>query len=208
VQAALFLCQAIYWRGKESSGNGWLYKSSEELTTETGLSYRQQKAARAKLRKAGVLDEKYRRLNHMMYFRIDLDALARKWEEFLDASKLAEFPNAPNVPSRAAETAIPSMLQNTSREVKRRKSVAVSSSRRTEEQKPGRRPFPQLPATLSAVPGLRVAWYCWLTESADSGRHVDAERAQRAINDMLKMYDPVAALQLAIDQGYALPLER
>ena len=41
--ATIFLCQLIYWKGKEADPNGWLYKESDEIEVETGLSYGEQK---------------------------------------------------------------------------------------------------------------------------------------------------------------------
>ena len=44
--ATILLCQFIYWRGKESNKDGWLYKDSDEIEEETGLTYNEQKTAR------------------------------------------------------------------------------------------------------------------------------------------------------------------
>lgn len=77
--ATIFLCQFVYWIGKEASGDGWIYKTSEEIEVETGLSYDEQKTARERLVKAGLMAERYARLEHKMYFRVDLDALNSKW---------------------------------------------------------------------------------------------------------------------------------
>jgi hypothetical protein len=77
--ATIFLCQFIYWTGKEEKGDGWIYKTSAEIEEETGLSYKEQANAREKLRSAGLLLEKNARLEHQMYFKIDLDALNGRW---------------------------------------------------------------------------------------------------------------------------------
>jgi len=79
--ATLFLCQLIYWRGKEADPNGWVYKTAEDMETETGLSYDEQKTARAKLKEAGLLDEHYARLDHQMKYRVNLEAVNEKWGE-------------------------------------------------------------------------------------------------------------------------------
>lgn len=77
--ATILLCQFIYWRGKESDPNGWLYKTAEDIEEETGLSYNEQKTARAALKDAGLIDEHYARLDHQMRFKVNLDAVNEKW---------------------------------------------------------------------------------------------------------------------------------
>lgn len=77
--ATIFICQFIYWTGKESSQDGWIYKTSADIEEETGLSYDEQKTARGKLVKAGLLEENYARLEHQMYFKVDLERLNEEW---------------------------------------------------------------------------------------------------------------------------------
>ena len=77
--ATIFICQFIYWTGKESSKDGWIYKTSSDIEEETGLSYDEQKTARGKLVKAGLLEENYARLEHQMYFKVNLDRLNEEW---------------------------------------------------------------------------------------------------------------------------------
>jgi len=77
--ATILLCQFIYWRGKESDPNGWLYKTAEDIEQETGLSYGEQKTARRDLIAAGLLEEHYARLDHQMRFRLLLEAINEKW---------------------------------------------------------------------------------------------------------------------------------
>lgn len=74
VNAVLFFGQIFYWQDKTDCPIG-VYKSSEEIQQETGLTYREQSNAREKLRDCGVLIETEKRLEHRIYFRIDFDAL-------------------------------------------------------------------------------------------------------------------------------------
>lgn len=78
--ATIFLCQFVYWTGKESAGDGWIYKTAENIEEETGLSYKEQLSARKKLVSGGLLSERYARLEHVMYFKVDLEALNSKWD--------------------------------------------------------------------------------------------------------------------------------
>lgn len=77
--ATILLCQFIYWRGKESDPNGWLYKTSDEIEEETGLSYNEQKTARSNLVSAELIEEHYARLDHQMKFRVNLDMINLLW---------------------------------------------------------------------------------------------------------------------------------
>jgi hypothetical protein len=78
--ATIFICQLIYWTGREIREDKFIYKTSAEIKDETGLSYDEQKTAREKLVKSGLLIEKYARLDHQMLFKVDLDVLNQLWE--------------------------------------------------------------------------------------------------------------------------------
>jgi hypothetical protein len=73
VTATLFFCQIFYWTGKNSDPLG-IFKTAEEISRETGLTYEEQVTARKKLKSRGVLIETEKRLDHRMYYRLDLDA--------------------------------------------------------------------------------------------------------------------------------------
>lgn len=79
VNASVLFCQIFYWQDKATSELG-VHKTVDELEAETGLSYEEQRAARAKLRACGVLIETAKRIEHRTYFRIDEDALERLLE--------------------------------------------------------------------------------------------------------------------------------
>lgn len=100
--ATILLCQFIYWRGKESDPNGWLYKTAEDIEQETGLSYGEQKTARRDLIAAGLLEEYYARLDHQMRFRLLLEAINEKWgtiETSIPESGKPQFGNDGNTHS-------------------------------------------------------------------------------------------------------------
>lgn len=78
VKETIFLCQLIYWRDK--SLDGWVYKTQEEFTEETGLSRPEQETTRKNLKKAGLLQERHERLLHRMYYRANIDKLGELWE--------------------------------------------------------------------------------------------------------------------------------
>lgn len=79
VNVAILFAQLHYWslRGESDLGT---YKTSEEFTLETGLSYREQATARKALRDAGYLIETARRLEHRVYFKLNLEAVDAAFE--------------------------------------------------------------------------------------------------------------------------------
>lgn len=74
VNAAIFFAQVFYWMPHAKDARG-VYKTADEIEQETGLSVQEQRTARKKLRDAGVLVETHDRLNHRMYYAIDMEAL-------------------------------------------------------------------------------------------------------------------------------------
>ena len=96
VKAALFLCQLFYWKDKGMMGDGWIFKTSEEWKEETGLSYDEQRGARKTLSGLGLLEEKHDRLNHRMFYRVNVHTLNNIWD--------AHFPNSENPNSGNGKT--------------------------------------------------------------------------------------------------------
>jgi hypothetical protein len=89
VTAALFICQLIYWTGKEKGADGWIYKEAVEIERETGLSWKQQKTARNILIRAGVLQERADRVRHRIYFRVKKEEFNKAWEAFRKRQQVA-----------------------------------------------------------------------------------------------------------------------
>jgi hypothetical protein len=73
VNAAIVLCQLIYWTPRAKDEEGWIYKTQLELMQETGLSRREQRSARTELKRRGLLEERYERLDHQLYFKINVE---------------------------------------------------------------------------------------------------------------------------------------
>lgn len=83
IKEAIFICQMSYWKEKGGDPDGWIYKTSEELEKETALSYKEQTNVRKGLVEKGLLEERYSRTEHLMYFRVNWTALNDLWEEHL-----------------------------------------------------------------------------------------------------------------------------
>lgn len=81
--AGILLCQLIYWNDKTDNALG-IYKSSDEWTAETGMSYSQQRTARKLLRSLGLLVETEKRLEHKIFFKLDVEAFDKWFQDGLE----------------------------------------------------------------------------------------------------------------------------
>ncbi|STO54424.1 putative phage DNA replication protein O [Canicola haemoglobinophilus] len=75
VTAEIFFEQIFYWQDKAENEALGVYKTQAELEEETGLTRKEQETARRKLRERGVLIETHKRLEHRIYFKIDMEKL-------------------------------------------------------------------------------------------------------------------------------------
>ncbi|MGP3012550.1 hypothetical protein ACTVM0_16560 [Serratia marcescens] len=91
VNAVVLFCQFFYWTGKETSELG-IYKTTEEIEVETGLTYEEQLNARKKLKRRGVLVETNKRLEHKIYYRIDTDKLDEILAQAIDIPPNGQSP--------------------------------------------------------------------------------------------------------------------
>ena len=71
VNASILFGHFFYWNDKGCSELG-IYRTAEEIEEETGLSVQEQRTARAKLRKCGMLIETEKRIEHRIYYKLDL----------------------------------------------------------------------------------------------------------------------------------------
>lgn len=74
VNASVLFSQLFYWQERTDNELG-VFKTAEEWEEETGLTYREQATARKALRERGFLHETHQRLQHRMFFRLDIDAI-------------------------------------------------------------------------------------------------------------------------------------
>jgi hypothetical protein len=74
-KGAILVAQLFYWNGKEQSEKGWIYKTQLDLENETGLSRHEQNKCVEDLKQKNVLETRYERLDHRLYYRINRDAL-------------------------------------------------------------------------------------------------------------------------------------
>ena len=74
VKATVLLCCVLHWQELTEHEFG-AEKSAADIEREIGLTYEEQRTARRVLREAGLLIETERRLEHKMYYRVELKAL-------------------------------------------------------------------------------------------------------------------------------------
>jgi hypothetical protein len=96
VKEAVFVCQLLYWEGKQSDSERWIHKSLDEVRAETGLSRYEQDGVRRALERKGILECRYDRLVHRLYFRIDLCRLSDCWEAEYPSTETGENPDSPS----------------------------------------------------------------------------------------------------------------
>ena len=89
VNASLLFGQFFYWKDKGSSELG-VYRTADEIEVETGLSRDEQRTARRKLRERGVLIETEKRIEHRIYYKLDLG----RFDEIISQSGSGDFPIA------------------------------------------------------------------------------------------------------------------
>lgn len=101
IKATLFFCQIYYWRDKTNHPDG-VFKSVQEISNETHLTYKEQISVRKHLCSLGVITETYDRLNHRVFFLVNKDALdelmyQRDLQEEQEAHDKKEDGTLPNV---------------------------------------------------------------------------------------------------------------
>lgn len=90
VNAAVFLCQLLYWTDKTQ--DGWIYKTQPEIEEETGLTRRKQETVRTQLVDKEILAEARRGSHGTLHFRVDTIKLDALWSEWLK-TPMAESAN-------------------------------------------------------------------------------------------------------------------
>ena len=91
--AGIFLSQLVYWHDKTDCELG-VYKTSEEWHKETGLTYSHQKTARNLLKDLGILSETEKRLEHKLYFKLNIDAFDEWFEKCINSDQNSESETA------------------------------------------------------------------------------------------------------------------
>lgn len=103
-KSAILFCQLFYWSvWAERKRDGWFWKSLAELREETGLTTEELRSARKELKSRGVIEARYRRLEHRLYFRVNSARLEELWLEWTAQNGRLGKPEAPHRVATNAE---------------------------------------------------------------------------------------------------------
>jgi len=75
VTDALFLSQLLYWSNKGHDEDGWIWKTQEAWTEETGLTRYEQESVRKHLKTKGIIEEKREGIPARLFYRINWPTL-------------------------------------------------------------------------------------------------------------------------------------
>ncbi len=78
VNAAIILYQLLYWHQKGKREDGFIFKTSEELRRETGLSRTQQDNGIRRLISLGIVDKKLAQIPAKRHFRVNFVELQKR----------------------------------------------------------------------------------------------------------------------------------
>lgn len=226
VNAAIFLCQLIYWDEKADNEDLGTYKTAEEWESETGLSYREQAGARKKLRDLGLLIETTQRLQHRIYYKLDNEAFDALMESASDVgnteirqSTNAQFPNDENAFREQPKAQFGGdAKRSSSNDENAVRHIDIDYTETTAETTtttpaqapadasgpPESKPSPAKPKSSISLPTWLPAdaWAMWDEfRRAKSGRGWTQGAKQLSIRDLGKLHDAGHDLQSVIEQS-------
>ena len=196
VGAGVWLSQLCYWDGKESNGEGWIFKTVPEFEAETGMSEREQETARRRWNELGVVEISKRGLPAMPCYRIDWTRLME-----LSANAPARSESAsqvrtdcPNLSGRSqaglVRTDCPNThTENTNRDYKTERGSASRRARPTVQAPPVLKNQPRPGAKRAAwsgptpMPAPIAAWYACTKDTAELNT-VQADSIVAAVTDV------------------------
>lgn len=186
VNAAIFFGQLRYWSERTDNKLG-VYKTAEEWTDETGLSYREQATARKLLADLGFITETNKRLEHRLFFLInwdDFNAQFKAWKDQNSPSTKAHFPDCGKRNSPNDENAIRGIA-------KRRSSIETETTTETTTDIPSAAPQAgQLALADSVTPEITLQNTCretWAAYKSAYARRYGTEPIRNAaVNSKVK----------------------
>ncbi|MBS9782167.1 MAG: hypothetical protein KGV56_06685 [Gammaproteobacteria bacterium] len=135
VNVTVFFCQLFYWWQKGRTHELGIYKTAEDWENETGLTLQEQRTARKKLKDLGVLIETNKRLEHRIYFALDLD----KFDALFANSKI-NTPEMQNQHSGSNKSTFDEMqnqhsfIQETTKRLQQESTVQESEQKKSEKK--------------------------------------------------------------------------
>ncbi len=78
--ATIFLSSLMAWEGSQRDPEGWIYKTREQMTDDTGLTRTEQDTARRHLAERGFIEQKRKGVPATMHYRLNLAAINDAWD--------------------------------------------------------------------------------------------------------------------------------
>jgi len=110
INGALMLSQLVYWTSRTKDSDGWIYKTQNEWTMETGLTRKEQETARKTLKTLGFISEKKMGVPRRVFFRVERENLYQALVEYSETLAIpdmrnSDILNAQNVHTESADRA-------------------------------------------------------------------------------------------------------
>ena len=192
---ALFIAQLFFWKGKQQDEEGWIYKTKLELEEETGLSRWEQDKCTEDLKKKKILETKYDRLDHRLYYRIHTDTL--------DAIMEADSPSESGKTTFGkAEKPLSGNLENLFPEIRKTSFGNIEQENTTENTNKRNDDDDQFRAQLPTKQSVVVAASSWPADDDEP-----AEIVEKLTEKLKLSYDQSKKVQFYLDQdgkGYVL----
>ena len=94
INGALMLSQLVYWSSRTKNKDGWIYKTHEDWTDETGLTRREQDTARKNLKSLGFLSEKKQGVPCRVFFKVNHENLYKSLQEYAESLEPSQLHNS------------------------------------------------------------------------------------------------------------------
>jgi hypothetical protein len=190
-KGAILVAQLFYWSGKQQLEEGWIYKTQLELEKETGLSRHEQNKCVEDLKKKNVLETRYERLDHRLYYRINRDAL----DEIMEADSPSEirktdFGKSENRISGKPESHFRQSRKPDFGNIEQENTTEITHKRNDDDDQR------KLHAQVATTPSVVVVASSWPDDDDEPSEIVEK------LTEKLKLsYDQSQKVQFYLDQG-------
>jgi hypothetical protein len=114
LQAGVLLSQLLFWHGKGSRRDGYIFKTADDIKAELGMSRSSQETAIKQLIKLGIIDYKLSQVPAKRHFKVNLAKLHELLPSLKETSNL-HYLNPPNYYVENGETITKITRENTSK---------------------------------------------------------------------------------------------
>lgn len=104
INGALMLSQLVYWSSRTKNKDGWIFKTHEDWTDETGLTRREQDTARKTLKSLGFLSEKKQGVPCRVFFKVNHENLYKSLQEYAESLEPSQLHNSAKLDAQISQT--------------------------------------------------------------------------------------------------------